>query len=964
MKFIVRVAALFALFVAPPVFVERIASAQELYPDVSGNSKPLDTQINVALDKGRRGLLYHFNCIVGGNNSNPTNSCFPLGHYDATGKLLSLGSTASVTLTAAGSPCTLGSSPAPGACSYTILDAFGRGKTCTNPTPPHNNDYDCADTVEIFFNGNFSNGASITEQIQNATGNEAGSSVTQDACGTAQCTLTFTASDSSASNPISIELVFDISGSMACSATSTNCPAGVGEIQRMAALKSASSVFFSTLNSFAISGDKLGLSTFSTAAIPDPSSCSGTNLKAANNSGITQIQGQVSGLAPTNSTSIGAGLLSADTCGFAGDTGGNAKKEILLFSDGEQNDKNQVGFSSSNHIQVSDVTGASFSDYPASNTGSDIRICPVTAGRLTAVGYNLQSKIAKAACNGVNAHIRDTDTTFAAADLDTFFAQSLTISLPTDKLELVDDSAGTLPRGGTVVEKYLGNTDDVKTAIAISWIGAGREDVPVVTLTAPDGQTVDLTGKMTFRPGHIFIDLPFPTFRNSIPIMQKGLWQITLDGSRLISQQINYHVLVMSDNPTVSTDFQFAMQDIGTGDPIPIKVKLTDGGKPVLNAVVQAELIGPQNSLGNILSTTPATLGPNNGPDPASTKGQQKLDALLANPATANLFGDQTLPSLKLFDNGSSSNGDTTANDGIYSGLFTDTSKEGHYYFAIRVLATSAKAGDYQRAFRVTEFVRSIAADAQTTWQVVSSVPQSNGTRLVTISTTPHDKLGNYIGPGYEKDLQITSSLGTVQTPLADNLDGSYQITYDLPSLTSNPGIGVVVLGLPVKQGPLNSIPGGGSGSGGGTGFGAGKFAVSFHIGGTAAPNGSLSGASPSVSVGGDFEYRLPYGVSLETYLGYDRFTAAGTGFHFVNLSERFKYTYGTGRWRPFAFFGGGGYFATGGNNYGGINVGGGLQYWINHHFAAEGTYTFHNVFVSGNNAKYSTATVGVRYVF
>jgi hypothetical protein len=528
-------------------------------------------------------------------------------------------------------------------------------------------------------------------------------------------------------------------------------------------------------------------------------------------------------------------------------------------------------------------------------------------------------------------------------------------------MEVVSDTTGTVARGATTIEKYLGNSNDVKTTIALSWSGVifeGGEDSLILRLRSPDGSLVDLTGRTTFTTNHSFTSIAFPLFRGGLPVGQKGIWKIELDGSKLFSQQVTYHLLVMSDNPTIATQLLLEAQNVGTGEPVPIRVMVSDRGSPVLNAVVQAQLEGPQNSQGNFLSTTPATIVSNPG-DPSSTKGQAKLDALLTNAANAGLFADRSLPTLNLLDNGSSGNGDTTANDGIYSGLFKDTTNEGHYYFAVRILGTSAKAGDFQRSYFVATFVRSKPNPSQTNLQVISYTPQANGTVFVTLGATPHDSLGNFLGPGYEKGMQITSSMGSVQTPFNDNLNGSYQITYTLPSTISDPTIGVVILGQPVLSVPLDAIPGYP-----GINLAGGKFAVSFHIGGTAAPAGSLSGASPSVSVGGDFEYRLPHGVSFETYLGYDRFTVAGTGFHFVNLSERLKYTYGTGSWRPFAFFGGGGYFATGGNNYGGINVGGGLQYWINQHFAADGTYTFHNVFVSGNNAKYSTATVGVRYVF
>src|SRR5262249_49386653 len=131
------------------------------------------------------------------------------------------------------------------------------------------------------------------------------------------------------------------------------------------------------------------------------------------------------------------------------------------------------------------------------DAGNSIRICPVTAGRLAAPGYLLQRDIARATCGGQEAHIKDTDQTLAAADLETFFVQSLATILPTDKLEVVADTQGTVIQGATKEERFLGSANDGRTTIILSWNGSSDRDrfLPF-ELWAPNGTTkVNLTGR-------------------------------------------------------------------------------------------------------------------------------------------------------------------------------------------------------------------------------------------------------------------------------------------------------------------------------------------------------------------------------------------------------------------------------------------------------------------------------------
>ena len=673
-----------------------------------------------------------------------------------------------------------------------------------------------------------------------------------------------------------------------------------------------------------------------------PPPCTVTNLvDAANSANVDGIGSQVDLLGPTLMTSIGAGLQSANDCGFSKDGSGNTKA-VLLFSDGEQNTPPMVTTSGTPPNQIS-LDGNAYD--------GSIKVCPVTAGRQAAPGFGLQQRIAIAKCSGNEAHIRDTDQTFAVADLQTFFAQFLAAILPTDKLEIVADTTGVVTRGQSSLEKYFGAPNDLKTTIVLSWFGGSEADrILPFRLTAPDGTIVDLTSLTTVANGTSSATLPFPLFQSGRQIVQNGEWQLVIDGAKLHSPSINYHLLVLSDNPTVSSDFAIDASDVGTGESIPLRVKLTDGGVPVLHATVQAQLEGPQNSQGNVLSTTPTPPASTSGPDTASTKGQAKLDALYNDPANASLFADKSLPTLTLVDQN---------NTGVYTGELKDTSTEGHYYFSIRVRGTSATARTVQRAYQISRFVRSKPDPGQTVFKLLSFDIQANGSALATLQAIPHDKFKNFLGPGYEKDMKIKSSQGTIESPLDDKLDGSYEITYRLPSASSNPFFTIEIMGQTVTTKTRKQLQGQ-------TG---GRFALFLDAGGNF-PHGTFGQAfDHGFSLNAGLEYMLASHFSVEGIFGYHRFPGKITpDLDIYQFSGNAKAYLTTGTFQPFANGGVGGYRLSIGSGssstYFGGNVGVGVLWNLTFRFGLQGSYNFHVVNTPVEATKFSTAQGGIRFVF
>jgi hypothetical protein len=918
------------------------------------NSKPPNLTQNVPVEKGKQpGLFFRFQCVDDILLNNPTNVCFPIQSTSNTNVTVKIGNSPAINCT---------DTPGlPGTCSYSFVDAFQHRMTCG----PLGNQ-PCKDTVQIVYNGIFPASANVAYSVSGVMG------VGGEFENFANLVTFGTGGDTPST--VSLELVFDVSGSMDLAAV----PGGT--IKRIKALQDSTQVLFGILNSYAlpgngvVPGDKLGAVFFSTSAIPNatPPACSGmlvSNLvDAANPTKVQAISHDVNQQVPTLLTSIGAGLQSA-ACGFTQETSPkNANRQVLLFSDGEQNTapKVQVVKVANNNdvVQVSDSAGANFVNYPSNSAAlcpagvptPCVRICPVTAGRLTAPGFALQQAIADAACSGNNAHIRDADPanpdptsrdpqTFVQADLETFFVQSLTTIVTSDKLEIVADTIGTVPPGRATIEKFIGASNDVRMTIALSWSpGPGHDRILTFQLKAPDGTLIDLTNRTTVGHNMSVTTILFPLFEGNREIARAGEWQIVISGESIQSDPCKYHLIVMADNPTVVSDFIVNVKDVGVGEPIPIQVKLTDNGIPVLNASVEAQIMGPSNSQGNILSRTPISSLAGPGPDPASTKGQGKLNALYADSANISLFADTGLPAVPLRDGGS---------NGVYTGSFIGTSKEGHYYVTIRVRGHSATAGAFQRTFWLARFVRSKPDPNNTHLTLLSSVRQIDGSVLVKLQAIPRDSFGNFLGPGYEKDMRITSTSGTIDAALDDKLDGSYEITYRLLSQSSNPSFTLQIMGVTVKTETLKQLT-------------LSHWAASLDFG-AGIPHGTFGNAfNTGFSLNAGLENMFNAHFSAEGIFGYHHFPGKFAGsLDVYQFSANAKiYLTPPSKVRPFVNFGPGGYkFNPGSANFGG-NAGGGVLFELTPRFGLQGSYNFHAVNTSGAAAQFSTLQGGMRFVF
>ncbi len=906
----ILVAALLALGTAT-------AHSQTLYPFREASFPAMD-QPNVDRQKGRMGMIYQFQFLPAGDFITITAGI----DLDLSGATCSvkIGADPKIAGTAT-------DSPSDGAVGYQVYDTDNDG---TN------------DAIEVFYNGDFPASTAIEVEVAGAQATVAGYSGTFTQDVGSPNILEFTTGASVTRNPVSAELVFDISGSM-----DWYIQPG-GTIKRLQILKSAANVLYDhiggggLLSRYGMLGDQLGIVYFSSTATVYDANPPTPNLEPAHlTDPLYQIFNNLNSQVPTYSTSIGAGLEAASVSGFGYAAPGNDKVAIL-FSDGEQNIS-----------PMAEVTGGVLkvggTNYPA-----DVKVYTITAGLQTAPGFALQQSIANA--TGADyAHVPDGQEELSVPSLETFFAQIYGDVVVGDKVEMAYDTVGAIVRGTNLEAGFLANPNDLMAHIVVSWTpipyDTGQYFLPF-RLTAPDGTDINLTGNTRFGKNISYTTLHFPLRQDGNVIDQAGRWKIELLGVEMNARRLVYHIMVMLDNSTIASEFDIVGGgDIGTGEPIPVQVALTDGGVPVSGASVRCRLMGPDEGLGDILSDNPNPTGdPISSGDSLRSAAQKNLLLLNQDPATAALVAPQPLPGLALHDNGLAADGDAVAGDGIYSAIMPGAEEEGHYHFDVKVRGNTPENGEYHRSRRLTAFARPKPDPDSSEIYEISDAMQADGSRLIRVGIKPKDSRGNRLGPDYYPHLSFACPTCSDSADMADNLDGSYAITYRVPAGVADPVISVSVMGEPVSE-FLPQVVGGFS-----------RWVISAH-GGYTLPMSPLSNwYDGSLAVAGDLEYRFDPRFSAELMVGHDRFTYKwqGDDFHLTNISGYAKYTFTPGIVRPTAQIGGGAYFAKGGDTYFGWSAIAGVQYWHQPRMGFEISYGYTNV--DGGDVEYSTVKAGVRF--
>jgi hypothetical protein len=272
----------------------------------------------------------------------------------------------------------------------------------------------------------------------------------------------------------------------------------------------------------------------------------------------------------------------------------------------------------------------------------------------------------------------------------------------------------------------------------------------------------------------------------------------------------------------------------GTGMDIILTADLNQGGTPLTNdashpVTVTVDIEKPEQGMGTFLSTTqpdtcdqtvprlPGIKVSDNTPifstqQVAGARASATTPSQTGDPSSpymtlaANLLdacGMETLPrnviaSVQLHDDGT--NGDVTANDGVYTLQFQNTEYEGSYVFRFNASGTTLGGNGFSRTKASAEYVRVEVEPASS--QTGSEQIAQNGSIITQVYyVVPRDQFGGYMGPGRLSHVEFSISGAQAIGNVLDFNNGMYGQVVQYDSNNGDPNVVPVVQGKPIGVG-------------------------------------------------------------------------------------------------------------------------------------------------------------------
>lgn len=471
------------------------------------------------------------------------------------------------------------------------------------------------------------------------------------------------------------------------------------------------------------------------------------------------IVGNVNGIQPGTSTSIGDGLLKAANA-FSGISDGK-RHVILLMSDGMQNTDPMVGVNSAaNPTQILTYSMSTPNVTTPLPNQASLQVYTVTVGTSTAVNASVNQDIARA---GRGFYINTEDD---ASQMTPFFQQTLQNFLKFNTHEIVRMiSDNVIPGTAYVPPKGFPVSGTTQSLLFnLTW---NRQQASIMRLTiTPPGGGAPIV--RTSEGGSLMFNLTLPL---PPPYDPTGDWQIQIDALRTAGNGVPFNFIVLADDIGIKSNLGVVSSDYAPTEKIKLQVNVGELGDLITgigsgpgNQVI-ATLVKPGASIGDLLSASSAPSSPpvpGDNDAPADNKLQNTLNS---NPSALVRATD----TVNLFDDGKPEHGDATAGDGIYSALYP-AQLPGHYNFLFAVEGKGKNVGRFSRMQLKTVYVRSVPDGNNTVFQT------SVASNTYSIVMTPKTKAGDHMGPGWANYFWFTAN-GQTPFKAKDNLDGTYTAT-------------------------------------------------------------------------------------------------------------------------------------------------------------------------------------------
>lgn len=256
---------------------------------------------------------------------------------------------------------------------------------------------------------------------------------------------------------------------------------------------------------------------------------------------------------------------------------------------------------------------------------------------------------------------------------------------------------------------------------------------------------------------------------------------------------VPFLLTALVDDKAIDVDMRVVAGDYAPGDPIRLEARISEFGAPVLGVgtfsgdQMFAQVVKPGVAIGDLLAESEASFDIPNQDDPSSDAAARLFNALQDNPEALQRVQDR----IRLRDDGSG--GDTQANDGIYTGLYT-SDQPGHYNFLFSIRGRSREAGFFARQQIRTTYVRPLPDRDNTV--VETQVQSSGGQQTLLVSLTPRTAAGSLI-PAFENYFWASLLRDEQSFKFVDpDLDGVY--TVEIPfSGEEPPSFAIHFLDLP-----------------------------------------------------------------------------------------------------------------------------------------------------------------------
>ncbi len=761
--------------------------------------------------------------------------------------------------------------------------------------------------------------------------------------------------DPTAKKPIDVILVLDVSGSMIGKASTDPLAP-----QKIEILHEGSQDFLDLWGSGTMfdPNDHVGAVFFSTT--PSPYLGAGPFLVQFTSTPTTDtawlnINNEVYTRPAGGMTAMGGGLQEAlDRF----DDGSENLRHIILFTNGMQNQTPMVLDSTDPSYDYKTLNGHFLRSY-------GVPIYTIGAGVITGSAYEeLLQDIAE------QTGATSTFTDEIGTDLDPAYFTSLVNMMRGNSPAIVGINSGIINKGdGVITHTYQVNRAAKNGVFIVTWHAFDAADkTPTSSALSMEVIGPGTIGTLTSAQGvlrsrnhsHIH-SVAFPL--SSFPAdAHEGTWTIRITES-LVGPKAYYHSAVLVDEAELFYRVGAAPGDYGTGENIILRAALSLEGQPVTGSAVktvQCTVTHPRTALGTFLtnshglsdtdlSTNPPGVDPDTFPDAYS----RKLYRLIEEKKLGYLLEPITDPvPVELFDDGNRDlHGDVKAGDGVYSALYkkTKTKRPGQYRFDFLVKGDHPVIGKFERNEVSSTIVRVKTPDTDKSEFYQDKLPGNK--RLVTV--IPLDQFGNFLGPGFERNITVESSVGTPSTIKDERVNGTYTTIVSDVDRDADPIYTFKLRGKMFFQGQIKPPKP--------------KWIIGGYFGQNA-PHNSLDIVYDSgTSFGGVIEYLFASRLSVLVAGGHNTFNSAVPGIDDLkvfNISANAKVYPVIGTFQ-FSIFGGGGFYMLDpGDDKFGINAGSAAEYRVNKWLSIEAKYNYHNVFTPGDNITFSTVQGGLRLRF